>query len=124
MTVLSLIYRFASNFALLMLAYYSLNALEKYQQRSILALLILIYVLMRAISAWRSFSFFQCIERLEDEAKRIGGLLGLRPDQALIKRKTISDVTELRRHGELKAYIDLLFLTIVVVLCVTKIVTE
>lgn len=124
MTFLSLLYRFVSNFALLMLAYYSLNALENYQQRSILALLILIYVLTRAISAWRSFSFFQSIERLENESRRIGSLLGLRPDQSLIKRQIINDVTEKRRHGEFKSYIDLLFLTIVVVLCVTKIVSE
>ena len=124
MTLLSLLYRFISNFVLLMLAYYSLNALENYQQRSILALLILIYVLTRAISAWRSFSFFQSIERLENESRRIGSLLGLRPDQSLIKRQIINDVTEKRRHGELKAYIDLLFMTLVVVLSVTKIVSE
>lgn len=124
MTFLSLLYRFVSNFALLMLAYYSLNALENYQQRSILALLILIYVLTRAISAWRSFSFFQSIERLENESRRIGSLLGLRPDQSLIKRQIINDVTEKRRHGELKAYIDLLFMTLVVVLSITKIVSE
>ncbi len=124
MTLLSLLYRFISNFVLLMLAYYSLNALENYQQRSILALLILIYVLTRAISAWRSFSFFQSIERLENESRRIGSLLGLRADQSLIKRQIINDVTEKRRHGELKAYIDLLFMTLVVVLSVTKIVSE
>jgi hypothetical protein len=50
--------------------------------------------------------------------------LGLRPDQSLIKRQIINDVTEKRRHGELKAYIDLLFMTLVVVLSITKIVSE
>jgi hypothetical protein len=124
MIFLSYFNRFISNFVLLTLVYYSLNALEKYQQRAILALLVLIYVLMRAISAWRSFSFFQCIERLEQEAKRLGSMLAPRPGQSAARAKVISDVAEARRHGELKSYVDLMFLGLIVMLCVAKIVTE
>lgn len=124
MTFLSYFNRFVSNFVLLTLVYYSLNALEKYQQRAVLAIMVLIYVLMRAISAWRSFSFFQCIERLENEAKRLGSMLAPRPGQSAARAKVISDVASERRHGELKSYVDLMFLTLIVILCVAKIVTD
>jgi hypothetical protein len=124
MTILSYLNRFLSNFVLLALVYYSLNALEKYQQRAVLAILVLIYVLMRAISAWRSFNFFQCIERLEVEAKRLGSLLAPRPGQSAARAQVIAEVAERRRHGELKSYVDLMFLTLIVLLCVVKIVTE
>src|ERR1700693_3568362 len=63
MKILSLAYRFISNFVFLALVYYSLNFLEKYQQRAIVAILVLIYAAMRAASALRSFYFFQRIER-------------------------------------------------------------
>jgi len=124
MTFLSYFNRFVSNFVLLTLVYYSLNALEKYQQRAVLAILVLIYVLMRAVSAWRSFSFFQSIERLESEAKRLGSMLAPRPGQSAARNKVITEVAALRRHGELKSYVDLMFLALIVILCVTKIVTD
>ena len=124
MIFLSYFNRFISNFVLLTLVYYSLNALEKYQQRAVLALLVLIYVLMRAISAWRSFSFFQSIERLEGEAKRLGSMLAPRPGQSGARAKVITDVAEARRHGELKSYVDLMFLALIVLLCVSKIVSD
>ena len=41
MKFLSLVYRFVSNFVFLALVYYSLNSIEKYQQRAVLAILIL-----------------------------------------------------------------------------------
>ena len=42
MRFLSLAYRFVSNFVFLALVYYSLNFLEKYQQRAIVAILVLV----------------------------------------------------------------------------------
>ena len=74
MRFLGYAYRFFSNFVFLALVYYSLNFMEKYQQRAIVAILVLIYASMRAVSALRSFYFFQRIERLELEARRLAGL--------------------------------------------------
>jgi hypothetical protein len=124
MIILSYIYRFFSNFVFLALVYFSLNFLEKYQQRAIVAILVLVYALMRAVSALRSFHFFQRIERLEGEARRLAGLTGEGPSASASRRQIVSDVSGLRHAGEMKSYIDLLFLSLVVALCVAKIVTE
>jgi hypothetical protein len=122
MKFLSYAYRFVSNFVFLSLVYFSLNFMEKYQQRAIVAILVLVYAAMRAASALRSFYFFQRIERLELEARRLTGLTG---DGASAARKQIiSEVGELRQAGEMKSYIDLLFLALIVLLCVSKIVTD
>ena len=67
-------YRFLSNFLFLALVYYSLNFMDKYQQRAVLAILVLIYAGMRAATTLRSFYFFQRIERLEFEARRLAGI--------------------------------------------------
>jgi len=48
MRFLSHAYRFGSNFVFLALVYYSLNFMEKYSQRAILAILVLVYAAMRA----------------------------------------------------------------------------
>ena len=45
MKILGYVYRFVSNFAFLALVYYSLNFMEKYQQRAIVAILVLVYAL-------------------------------------------------------------------------------
>jgi hypothetical protein len=124
MTFLSYAYRFLSNFVFLALVYFSLNFLEKYQQRAIVAILVLVYGTMRAVSALRSFYFFQCIERLEVEARRLSGLAGEGPSAAITRKKIVNDVGAVRRNSEMKAYIDLLFLALIVVLCVAKIVTS
>ena len=124
MKFLSHAYRFTSNFVFLALVYYSLNFIEKYQQRAILAILVLIYSAMRAASALRSFYFFQRIERLELEARRLAGLAGEGPAASASRKQIVSDVGVLRRDGEMKSYIDLLFLALVVVLCAAKIVTN
>src|SRR5258705_11467327 len=58
MRFLSYAYRISSNFVFLALVYYSLNFLEKYRQRAIVAILVLVYAAMRAASALRSFYFF------------------------------------------------------------------
>jgi hypothetical protein len=124
MKLLSLAYRFISNFVFLALVYYSLNFLEKYQQRAIVAILVLVYAAMRAASALRSFYFFQRIERLELEARRLAGLAGEGPGASSARRQIVSDVGVLRRAGEMNSYIDLLFLAMIVLLCISKIVTD
>ena len=124
MKLLSHAYRFISNFLFLALVYYSLNFMEKYQQRAVLAILVLVYAAMRAATALRSFYFFQRIERLEFETRRLVGMLGEGPAASTQRKQVVSDVTMLRRAGEINAYIDLLFLAMIVLLCVSKIVTN
>jgi hypothetical protein len=124
MQFLGLVYRFVSNFAFLALVYYSLNLMERYQQRAILGILVLVYAGMRAASAIRSFYFFQRIERLELEAARLAVLTGEGPAAATVRKQIVNNVSVLRRDGERKSYIDLLFLALVVLLCISKIVTD
>lgn len=124
MKFLSYAYRFLSNFIFLALVYYSLNFLDKYQQRAVVAILVLVYAVMRAASALRSFYFFQRIERLEGEARRLSGLTGEGPAALSSRRQIVNEVTGLRHAGEMKAYIDLLFLALIVLLCASKIVTN
>ena len=124
MKFLSYAYRFLSNFIFLALVYYSLNFLDKYQQRAVVAILVLVYAVMRAASALRSFYFFQRIERLEGEARRLSGLTGEGPAALASRRQIVNEVTGLRHAGEMKAYIDLLFLALIVLLCASTIVTN
>src|SRR5450755_3845406 len=106
MRLLSYAYRFLSNFIFLALVYYSLNLIEKYQQRAVLAILVLVYASMRAATALRSFYFFQKIERLELEARRLAGLTGEGPAASASRRQIVTEVSDLRRGGEMKSYID------------------
>jgi hypothetical protein len=124
MKLLGYVYRFLSNFAFLALVYYSLNFMEKYQHRAVIAILVLVYASMRAVSALRSFHFFQKIERLELEARRLLGLVGEGPAASASRKLIVSEVAALRRDGEIKSYVDLFFLAMVMVLCVAKIVTN
>jgi hypothetical protein len=124
MRFLSYAYRFLFNFIFLALVYYSLNSIEKYHQRAVLAILVLVYSAMRAASALRSFYFFQKIERLELEARRLAGLTGEGPAASAARRQIVSEVSDLRRGGEMMSYIDLLFLALIVLLCISKIVTD
>ena len=80
MQFLSYAYRFLSNFVFLALVYLALNFLEKYQHRVVVAVLVLVYAGMHAASALRSFHFFQRIERLELEARRLVAALGEGPN--------------------------------------------
>jgi hypothetical protein len=80
MTFLSYAYRFVSNFVFLTLVYFSLNFLEKYPQRVMVAVLVLVYAAMHAASALRSFYFFQRIERLEAEARRLASVAAEGPE--------------------------------------------
>jgi hypothetical protein len=104
--------------------YFSLNFMEKYQQRAIVAILVLIYAAMRAVSALRSFYFFQRIERLELEARRLAGVAGEGAGASSARKQIVNEVGGLRQAGEMKSYIDLLFLALIVLLCVSKIVTD
>jgi hypothetical protein len=124
MRLLSFAYRFLTNFAFLALVYLSLNYIEKYNNRAMLAMLILIYSALRAASAIRTFYFFQRIEKLESEARRLITLITEGGAQSPLRKQTVQDVSLLRHDGEVKSYIDLFFLASVVLLCVAKIVTN
>jgi hypothetical protein len=124
MILLSYIYRFISNFVFLALVYFSLNFLEKYEHRVLVATLLLVYAAMHAASALRSFYFFQRIERLEGEARRLGTAVIEGPSSTASRKQIVGAVTELRHAGEIKSYIDLLFLALVILLCIAKIVTN
>jgi hypothetical protein len=123
MKFMSYLYRFISNFVFLGLAYFSLNNIEKYEQRTVVAILLLVYSAMRAASALRSFYFYQRIEKLEVEARRLAGLAGEGPNASISRKQIISEVGGLRRAGEMKSYMDLLFLAFIVILCISKVVT-
>lgn len=124
MQFLSYAYRFLSNFVFLALVYLALNFLEKYQNRVVVAVLVLVYAGMHAASALRSFHFFQRIERLEGEARRLAAIAAEGPSSASARKQIVGDVSALRHAGEMKAYIDLLFLALVILLCIAKIVTN
>jgi hypothetical protein len=124
MLILSYAYRVLSNFVFLALVYFTLNYLEKYQSRVVVAVLMLIYAGMHAASALRSFTFFQRIERLELDTRRLMAAAAESLNTAPPRKQVVTDVTELRHAGEIKAYIDLLFLAIVMLLCIAKIVTN
>jgi hypothetical protein len=120
----SYVYRVVSNFVFLGLVYFTLNLLEKYEQRATVAILILVYAAMHAYSALRSFYFFQRIERLEGETRRLAAVAGEGPNATASRKQIVADVTELRHAGEIKSYIDIFFLALVILLCVAKIVAS
>ena len=120
LTALSYIYRFLANFAFLAVVYFSLNFLTQYQQRTIVAFLVLLYTAMRVVSALRQFHFYQKIERLEGETRSLAAATS--PD-GQARKPIIREVAVLRHEGELKLYMDLLFFGLVALLCVSKIVT-
>ena len=122
MILLSYLYRFISNFVFLALVYFSLNFMESYPHRAVVAILVLAG--MHAASALRSFYFFQRIQRLEGEARRLALAAAEGPSSAASRKQIVGDVAALRHAGEIKSYIDLLFLALVILLCVAKIVTN
>jgi len=123
MRILSFIYRCISNFAFLALIFLSLNFIEKYPNRAILAIVVLGYAAMRAVSGLRSFYFFNRIERLEIEARKLLSVFEAAGGAPGTRKQMISEVSQLRRDGEIKSYIDLFFLAAIVLLCVGKLVT-
>ena len=124
MVFLSFVYRFLTNFAFMALVYFSLNFMEKYQNRAILAILVLVYSGMRAASTLRAFYFFQKIEKLEAETKRLQGPINNGSGGTASRRQIVMDVARLRRDGELKSYMDLFFLALIVLLCVANIMRQ
>ena len=124
MLILGYAYRFLSNFVFLALVYLALNFLEKYQNRVVVAVLVLVYAGMHAATALRSFHFFQRIERLELEARKLIAATGEGPSSTSVRKQIIVEVSALRHAGEMKAYIDLLFLALVILLCFAKMVTN
>lgn len=124
MRLLAIIYRAVSNFALLATVYVSLNYIEKYHNRAVLAILILVYAGMRSVTVLRSFHFFSRIERLEVEARRLIGMIGEGPSGSAARKQVVAEVHVLRRDAEIKSYIDLFFLAAIVILSVAKIVTD
>ena len=119
MTLLSYCYRFVSNFAFLAVVYFTLNFITKYEERTIIAALVLAYSAMRVASALRQFHFYSRIERLEAEARVAVTNVADSP----AKKQAIREVATLRHQGELKAYMDLLFLGLIALLCLAKIVS-
>jgi len=124
MVFLSFIYRFLSNFAFMAVVYFSLNFMENYQHRAILAILVLVYSAMRAASTLRQFYFFQKIEKLEAEARRLQAPINDGKGGTNARKQVVTDVSRLRRDGELKSYMDLFFLALIVLLCVANIVRQ
>ena len=66
----------------------------------------------------------QLLERLEAEARRLAAFIDEGPSASSSRKQIVGDVAELRHAGEMKAYIDLLFLALVILLCIAKIVTN
>jgi hypothetical protein len=102
MTFLGYAYRFASNFIFLALVYYSLNLIEKYPQRAILALLMLVYAGMHSASALRSIYFSSASSGWRGRRAQAGGNCSGRPErgglaQADCRRRR---GTPLRRRDE------------------------
>lgn len=124
MVFLSFVYRFVTNFAFLAVVYFSLNFMEKYPNRAILAILVLVYAGMRAASTLRAFYFFQKVERLEAETKRLQAPINDGSGGTAQRKQIVTDVARLRRDGELKSYMDLFFLALVVLLCVANIMRQ
>ena len=124
MVFLSFVYRFVTNFAFMAMVYFSLNFMEKYQNRAILAILVLVYAGMRAASTLRAFYFFQKIEKLEAETKRLQAPINDGSGGTNARKQVVADVGRLRRDGELKSYMDLFFLALIVLLCVANIMRQ
>jgi uncharacterized protein (UPF0335 family) len=124
MVFLIFVYRFVTNFAFMAMVYFSLNFMEKYQNRAIIAILVLVYTGMRAASTLRAFYFYQKIERLEAETKRLQGPINDGAGGTNARRQVVVDVARLRRDGEVKSYMDLFFLALIVLLCVANIMRQ
>ncbi|MCK1359713.1 hypothetical protein [Bradyrhizobium sp. 199] len=124
MIFLSFVYRFVTNFAFMAMVYFSLNFMEKYQNRAIIAILVLVYAAMRAVSTLRAFYFFQKIEKLEAETRRLQGPINDGSGGTNVRKQVVADVARLRRDGELKSYMDLFFLALIVLLCVAAIMRQ
>src|SRR3569832_231041 len=97
MVFLSFVYRFFTNFLFMAVVYFSLNFMEKYPNRALLAILALVYSAMRAASTLRAFYFFQKIENLEGEARRLQAPLNDGGGGTNTRKQIVTDVSRLRR---------------------------
>jgi len=117
MLVLNVTYKFLSRFVFLAFIYSALNAIGNYQERAVVASLALLYSAARFVSAIRTLGSFRKIERFEMEAKAAASF---DPAKGLALRNIIRDVSDIRREGELRGWIELLFQGIVMALCISK----
>jgi hypothetical protein len=124
MVFLSFVYRFLTNFLFLAMVYFSLNFMEKYEHRAGIAILVLIYSAMRAASTLRAFYFYQKIEKLEAETRRLQAPINDGSGGTSARKQIVADVARLRRDGEIKSYMDLFFLALIVLLCVAAILRQ
>lgn len=124
MTFLSYAYRFVSNFVFLALVYFSLNFLDIYPQRVMVAVLVLVYAGMHAASG-AAFVLFLPAHRAAGGGGATSGGGRCRRAECFVRAQAHRQrISGLCRAGEMKAYIDLLFLALVILLCVAKIVTN
>ena len=56
--------------------------------------------------------------------RRLSAIAAEGPSAGTVRKQIVGDVADLRHAGEMKAYIDLLFLALVILLCIAKIVTN
>jgi hypothetical protein len=120
MRYLSYLYRFTLNFALLVAVYFSLNFVQKYEQRTILAALVMFYAILMCVSAASTIHSFHNVERLERETGRL--IQAIDAAASLARFSVINSVTEFREASEKRSYIDLLIHILIVVLCISRIV--
>ena len=118
MTALSYLYRFASNAAFLSVSYVALNYLTQYSERILVAYLILLCCAMRIVSVICQLVFLQKVKLLEIEA---GAFVGTCPARRATRNRAIRSATVSRQQSEWKAYIDLVFLVLISLLCVVRI---
>jgi hypothetical protein len=122
MKYLSYAYRFILNFVLLVMVYFSLNFVEKYEQRTILAALVMVYAVLMCISALSSINSFHRVERLERETGRL--IQAIDAAASIARFAIINNVTDFRKASEIRSYIDLLVHILIVLLCISKIVAS
>ena len=110
-------------FRVLALVYFSPNFLDA-AHRAIVAILVLVYPRCLQSPHCTSFYFFQRIERLEVEARRLALAAAEGPSSSASREQIVGDVAILRHVGEIESSIDFLFLALVILLCFAKIVTN
>ncbi len=113
MMFLSYAYRFVSNFVFLALVYFSLNFLEKYQQRAMVAILVLVYAGDACGIGAAVVLFLPAHRAAGDRGAAAVAAAGEGPNSAAARKQIVTDVSALRHAGEIKSYIDLLFLALV-----------
>jgi uncharacterized membrane protein affecting hemolysin expression len=104
------------------MVYFSLNFVEKYEQRTILAALVMVYAVLMCVSALSSINSFHRVERLERETGRL--IQAIDAAASIARFAIINNVTDFRKASEIRSYIDLLVHILIVLLCISKIVAS